>query len=109
MSYDDGRVACGADSLVIRRYYFPFGDKRVPYGTIKDVRRRPMTLLRGKWRIWGSGDFLHWLNYDPARPRKSAALFIHLTGKTVVPVITPDNPDAVTAELASHGVPVTAG
>lgn len=109
MSYDDGRVACTDDALVIRWYYFPFGAKRIPYSDIKDVRRQPLTMLTGKWRIWGSSDFVHWLNLDPGRLGKSTALFIHLSGKSVVPVITPDNLDAVAAELASHGVTVTAG
>jgi hypothetical protein len=31
VSYDDGRVACTDDALVIRLYYFPFGDKRIPW------------------------------------------------------------------------------
>jgi hypothetical protein len=40
MTYDDGRIACTDDALVIRRYYFPVGDKRIPYGAIERVRSR---------------------------------------------------------------------
>jgi hypothetical protein len=29
--YDDGTVACTDDELEIRRYYFPPGEKRIPY------------------------------------------------------------------------------
>ena len=108
MSYDDGRVACTDDALLIRRYYFPFGDKRVPYAKIADVRPRAMSSgLNGRWRIWGSGDFKHWFNLDPDRPGKSVMLVITQAGHGIQPVITPDNPEEVVAELAAHGVTVT--
>jgi hypothetical protein len=106
MTYDDGRIACTDDALVIRRYYFPTGDKRVPYGSIELVRRKPMSSLTGKGRIWGSSDFFHWFNLDPGRPGKSASLTVQISGRKVMPVITPDNIDDVTTELAAHGVTV---
>jgi hypothetical protein len=62
VSYDDGRVACTDDALVIRLYYFPFGDKRIPYADIGQVRRTALTGMGGRYRLWGSGDFIHWVN-----------------------------------------------
>jgi hypothetical protein len=109
MSYDDGRVALTDDALVIRSYYFPFGAKRIRYADISQVRRRPLVGLGGRYRIWGSGDLRHWYNLDPGRPGKSTALDIELSGKSTIPVITPDQPDEVAAELAAHGVDVTGG
>lgn len=100
MVYDDGLVACTADALVIRRYYFPLATtKHVPYAMIRSVR--PCAVGRG--RIWGSGDFIHWRNLDLRRPRKDVGLIID-TGHRVKPVITPDDPDEVIRELAAHGV-----
>lgn len=93
MEYDDGGVACEEAALVIRRYY-PWGAKKIPYGSIRAVKSRQMTGLRGKWRIWGSGDFKHWWNLDSGRPRKSVALEIDLGG-WIVPTITPDDPEVV--------------
>lgn len=107
MAYDDGRIACTDDGLVIRNYYFPAGDKRVPYGKIKGVRVVPMGGASGGYRLWGSGDFIHWYNWDPGRPRKSVKLVIDIQGRRAKPVITPDTPDDVTAELAAHGVSVS--
>jgi hypothetical protein len=107
MSYDDGRVALTDEALVIRAYYFPFGAKHIPYAAISQVRRKPMILLGGRYRIWGSTDLVHWYNFDPARPGKSVELAIQLSGKSVCPMITPDRPDEVAAELAAHGVEVT--
>ena len=109
MAYDDGRVACTEDAVIIRWYYFPPWDKRIPYQKIEQVRRVQMTAMSGRYRIWGSGDFVHWFNYDPHRPSKSVALIIRVTGHSVRPVITPDNADDVTAELAVHGVNITTG
>jgi hypothetical protein len=107
MTYDDGGVACTEDALVIRRYYFPFGDKRIPYTKIEQVQRRTMARLTGQWRIWGSGDFRHWYNLDSGRPRKTVQFVIHTSGGRMLPVITPDDPDRVQSELTAHGVRVT--
>jgi hypothetical protein len=107
MSYDDGRVALMDDELLIRTYYFPFGAKRIRYADISQVRRKPLTGMGGRYRIWGSGDLHHWYTYDPSRPGKSTALVIELSSQSACPVITPDQPDEVVAELAAHGVEVT--
>lgn len=104
MAYDDGRIACTEDALVIRSYYFPAGAKRIAYDKIQGVRRRQLNTMSGRYRLWGSGDFLHWYNYDPGRRKKTVALDVHLTGRQVIPVITPDNADDVIRELAAHGV-----
>lgn len=104
--YDDGRVACTEDGLVIRRYYFPAGDKRIPYRAIRQVRRQRLGSLR--WKVHGSGDFVHWFGYDPDRSGLEAALVLFV-GRWIRPVVTPDNPDQVVADLAAHGVPVCAG
>lgn len=106
MTYDDGRIACTDDGLVIRRYYFPVGDKRVPYGKIERVHVDPMSRTSGGYRIWGSGDLVHWYNYDPGRAKKDVKLGIHIEGRRAKPVITPATPADVTAELAAHGVAV---
>jgi hypothetical protein len=107
VAYDDGRVACTDDALVIRWYYFPFGSKRIRYSDIRQVKRQPLTLMTGQWRIWGSGDFVHWANLDPSRPDKSVEFVVYLSSQRVRPVITPDNPDQVAAELAGRGVNVS--
>ena len=109
MAYDDGRIACTEEALVIRTYYFPPHDKRIPYRKIEQVRQVPMTGMGGLYRLWGSGDFIHWYNYDPDRPRKTVKLVIQLTGRKIRPVITPDHPGTVAAELVAHGVHVTNG
>ncbi|WP_204072230.1 hypothetical protein [Planotetraspora phitsanulokensis] len=100
--YDDGLVTCTDAELIIQRYYFPLGSaKRIPLSGIRGVDWRP--LPHGSLRIWGSGDFVHWFNLDARRPGKRAALVIDL-GRRIVPVVTPDEPGRLVAELAAHGI-----
>jgi hypothetical protein len=106
MAYDDGQIACTGDALVIRKYYFPGGDKRVPYEAIERVRVEPMTGWSGAYRLWGSGDFVHWYNWDPDRPRKQTRIVVEIRGHRVKPVITPARVDDVTSEFTAHGVTV---
>ncbi len=101
MQYDDGGVALDDAGIVIRRYCFPWGSKRIPYGSIREVRRKELGAVRGKWRLWGSGDFRHWWNLDTHRPSKEAALELD-TGHRVIPTITPDDVDAVERILHDH-------
>jgi hypothetical protein len=106
--YDDGKVACTDRELVIRHYYFfASGAKHIPYSAIREARRVPLGPM-GRWRINGSGDLVHWFNFDARRPRKNSAIVIHLDGR-IRPVITPDDPDEAAAVLAAHGVKVTVG
>jgi hypothetical protein len=96
--YDDGRVICTEEELLIRWYYL-WGSKHVPYDRIRCVTARPLSRWRGKWRLWGSGDLRHWYNLDRTRPGKETALELDLRGQAR-PTITPDDPDAVLQILA---------
>jgi hypothetical protein len=100
--YDDGGIRCDERGLAIRRYY-PWGTKWIPYTSIRGVSRLPMTGANAvrKWRIWGSGDLVHWWNLDARRPRKNMALVMDV-GHRVRPTITPDDPDAVQRILAER-------
>ena len=93
--YDDGEIRLDETGLLIRRYY-PWGGKRVTYSSLRAVQHLPLTGVDRvrRWRIWGSGDFIHWWNLDPHRPRKSVALVLDV-GKMIRPTITPDEPDRV--------------
>jgi hypothetical protein len=100
--YNDGRILCDQDGLVIRWYYL-WGAKRIRYSSVKGVHRLPLTGANAirRWRIWGSGDFVHWWNYDPGRTRKATALVLDV-GRRVRPTITPDDPEVVGRILEEH-------
>ena len=100
--YDDGRIFCDQTSVRIG-WYYPWGAKRIAYPSIKAVEKLPLTgasKIR-RWRIWGSGDFVHWWNLDPDRTHKSVALVLDI-GHRVRPTITPDDPEAVERILHEH-------
>jgi hypothetical protein len=102
VGYDDGGVVCDDQSLLIRRYY-PWGAKRIPYSAIQGVTELP---LRGasrvrRLRFWGTGDFIHWWNFDSRRNHKELALVLDV-GRRVRPTITPDDPPVVAGILRAH-------
>jgi hypothetical protein len=101
-TYDDGGIACGPDGLIIRRYY-PWGAKRVAWTSLKGVSELPLTGKNNvrRWRIWGSGDFVHWWNRDVHRPNKKLALVLDV-GRRVRPTITPDDPVTVQRIINEH-------
>jgi hypothetical protein len=93
--YDDGGIVCDQKGILIRRYY-PWGPKKIPYSALRGVAELPLVGANRvrRWRIWGTGDFLHWWNLDPHRPDKRIALVLDV-GRRVRPTITPDDPNAV--------------
>ena len=99
--YHDRWIDCTDDAVLIRGYYFPWGTKHIPYSTIRQVRRVPIGVFTGKGRIWGSTTLRYWASLDPARPSKTEAL-IPDTGASVLPFITPDDPDAVATAIREH-------
>ena len=56
---------------------------------------------RGRWRLWGSGDFVHWYSLDDRRPKKTTAIELD-TGGRIRPTITPDDVEAVARIVADH-------
>jgi hypothetical protein len=100
--YRDRWIECTTEALIIRGYYFPFGNKKtIPYDRIQGVREIAMGPATGQWRIWGSGDFRHYLNLDWGRPHKKRALVLDLGG-FIRPVITPDDTDQVKAIIEAR-------
>ena len=104
-TYDDGGVVLDDAGLTIRHYYFPFVSKRIAYQQLDEARRRPLTWLNGRLRIWGTAHPRAWMNIDLGRPRKREA-FVLETDTFARAWITPRDPDAFSSALAAHGVRV---
>ena len=94
MIYSDRWISCTEDEIRIRGYYFPWGTKRVPYATLRQVRRVPVGILTGRGRLWGTANLRYWASLGPGRPHKRTALILDSGGR-VQAYITPDDPDAV--------------
>jgi hypothetical protein len=93
MDYSDGKIECDDTGVRIRDYYFPGVSKRVPYGAFRDLTRVQLGAIRGRGRIWGTGNPRYWANLDIGRPKKKVG-FVADLGKAVRPLITPDDPDS---------------
>jgi hypothetical protein len=100
--YDDGGIACDDERLVIRHYY-PWGGKEISYASIRGVTVLPLNGANRvrRWRLWGSGDLLHWWNLDRHRPKKDVALVLDVGGH-VRPTITPNDSETVERILREH-------
>ncbi|MTD58110.1 hypothetical protein [Amycolatopsis pithecellobii] len=99
--YRDRWIECTAEEIRIRGYYFPWGTKRIPYRSIRSVRRVEMGAFTGRGRIWGTANFRYWASLDPARPHKKVGLILDV-GRTVRPFVTPDDPGTVEAIIRAH-------
>jgi hypothetical protein len=100
-TYHDRWISCTDDEIRVRGYYFPWGTKRIPYGSVRGMRRVAISLLRGKARIWGTGNLRYWASLDPKRPTKSVGFILDL-GRPVSPFLTPDDPGAFDRAVRAH-------
>ncbi len=79
--YADKLIEITENSILFKSYYFPFGSKRMELSDIDYVEVTKPTLLSGKWRIHGSGDFRTWFARDLKRPKRDRLFIIHLRNR----------------------------
>lgn len=91
-TYHDRWISCTDRDIQVRAYYFPWGTKHIPYGSIRSMRKVAMSALHGQARIWGTSNLKYWASLDPQRPSKSVAFILDL-GRAVSPFLTPEDPD----------------
>jgi hypothetical protein len=99
--YEDRWITCTSDEIAIRGYYIPWGTKHIPYERIRSVERVNLGVLTGRARIWGTASPRFWANLDPGRPRKKVGLILNV-GRSVQPIITPDDPGPVEESIRAH-------
>ena len=81
VAYADRLIRITDDAILFRCYYFPWGSKRVELSAIDHVEVLQPTLLNGKWRIHGTGDFRTWFPRDVKRPRRDLIFILNLHRK----------------------------
>lgn len=96
--YEDKYLICDDDAITIKEYFFPFGSKRISYSSIKKMEEFPLTLMGGKFRIWGMGLEPKWFHLDWERPNKKNAILLD-TGEFIKSALTPKAHDTVLAIL----------
>ncbi len=78
--YSDKPVEIYDDFVLIRNYYWPFGNKQVRFQDIESVLVVEPTLKTGKYRYYGSGDFRTWFPPDN-RSRRDRIFVITIRGR----------------------------
>ncbi len=74
--YTDSLVTITQTEIIFRHYYFPAGkEKRVALADIERIEVKPSTLLNGKWRIHGTGNFKVWFPRDIHRAGRDRIFF----------------------------------
>lgn len=79
--YSDTLVEITNGYIVFQNYYFPFGSKQVLLSEVDHIEVKEPTLLNGKWRIHGTGDFRTWFPRDWKRPRRDKIFILYLANK----------------------------
>lgn len=75
--YSDKLIEITDNSILFRHYYFPVGSKQVNLESIARVEVKKPTLISGKYRIHGTGDFRTWFPCDYKRSTRDRIFIIH--------------------------------
>jgi hypothetical protein len=78
--YSDSLVEISAETILFRRYYFPFGAKRLKLSDVDRIVVQKPTFATGKYRLQGSGGRT-WFPMDPQRPKRHRIFVILLRNK----------------------------
>ncbi len=74
--FQDKKLEIYREFLVIKDYYAPWLDKKLKISDIRDVWVEDLTVLGGKYRLWGTGTFLSWLPFHAERSCRDKALVV---------------------------------
>jgi len=104
--YQDSTATLTDTELVLPRYYFPLGTKKVvDLSLVQHVTEFDMTWVWGKLRIWGTTNPKYWMPLDLGRPKKSVGFIVNLGGH-ISPAFSPDRPEEFRSNLMSLGIAV---
>ncbi len=76
--YADNLVEITEYSILFRNYYIFRGAKKVRFADIESLEIFKPTVMNGKWRIHGTGNFRTWFPRDLKRPFRDTIFRITL-------------------------------
>lgn len=92
--FQDKKLEIYRNFLIIKDYYAPKLDKKLRISDIEDVWVENLTVLGGKYRLWGTGTFLRWFPFHAERSDRDKALVVRrksgLIKKTKITLDTQD-------------------
>ncbi len=93
--YSDSLVEISSETMLFRRYYFPFGAKRLKLSDIQRVVVQKPSFSTGKYRLQGSAGLHTWSPMDLQRPRRRQIFFMHLQNQKLCISFTVEDDAAV--------------
>ncbi len=82
--YSDKLIEIRDNMILFRSYYFPtFSDKTVKFQEIEKIILKKPTLKKGKYRFWGTGDFIHWFPLDDKRSKRDVIFILFRESKKI--------------------------
>ena len=98
MLYQDKFVSISEDRIIFQQYYFPTRKcKTVLFADIEEIRVENATILNGKWRIHGTGNFKTWFPRDNKRFKRDKIFFAKLRNQWIDIGFTVENSQQVEA------------
>ena len=74
--FQDKKLEIHKDFVIVKDYYAPRLDKKLRTSDIENVWVENLTILSGKYRLWGTGAFRRWFPFHLGREAKDKALVI---------------------------------
>lgn len=82
--YKDNLVEISNNSITFFSYYYPGGKSlSVSFYDIEKIEVKEPTLLNGKYRFWGTGNFLTWYPKDFKRSKRDYIFFLFRKNKRI--------------------------
>ena len=102
--YSDKMIEIREDEILLRNYYFPtFSCKTVKFSDIEKIVIVKPSLVNGKFRYWGTGDFVHWFSMDFQRSKRDVIYILYKKNKIIKIGFTVEDSEKVT-DLLKHKV-----
>ena len=78
--YKDKLIEISDEAVTFRRYYIPFGNRRVSFDQIERVNVGPPSGRAVSWRLFGTSDARTWFPLDWKRPTRDKIFVAFLRG-----------------------------
>ncbi len=93
--YEDKLIKITNRSILLKKYYLPIKSKNIPNIAIDYIKVVKPTLLTGKYRYWGTGDFTRWFPMDFLRSKRDAIFILHRKNKRIQACFTVEDSQKV--------------
>ena len=103
--YKDNLVAISNESITFFNYYYPSCKSlTVKFIEIEKIEIKEPSLLAGKYRYWGTGNFVSWYPKDFKRGMRDNIFFLFRKNKKLRIGFTVENSQEVISILKSKNI-----